>query len=487
MRLSTIAVTILCSSALWVHAAPQVQPFENSQRSAPKGYTGPTFKLSHAYPQSGAVPDMPWRAAIKNQLITPANAQAYAEALKAAIGDDMRVMLQDYKNWNPDQRGWYNEPWLGKTSDASHAYKFREPLRGMYVGSGDMGHSLFKASGLKKDFTTYVLVYYDKTAAVTLNKIWGATAMEPKITPETTQFAEGSIIIKAAFVTADPATWPVMKGTLTWPAYITMNATIDPANPLPAPALTTTYLMQFDIIVKDSVSAPKTGWVFSTLVYDARVPATDGDIWKKMVVLGAQWGNDPQAKDPLVLKPKLLENWTNMNSPAYARATLGWGERLSGPNDGAMNDIAYTRPGGLQPTRVKNAKDSSCMSCHSSAQWDTKNPALGMKSFLLPTLTPRPELPPGCDGSKQPPPACAQYMQSPPPGSVAWMKWFQNRQGNEAMDPSEGNVGADFDMVLTFKTLPAWYKETHPKGQHHLLDFDKRGKAMVPQALAAPK
>ena len=48
--------------------------------------------------------------------------------------------------------------------------------------------------------------------------------------------------------------------------------------------------MQFDIIVKDSVAAPKTGWVFSTLVYDLNAP---GDAWDKMVPLGAQWGNDP--------------------------------------------------------------------------------------------------------------------------------------------------------------------------------------------------
>ena len=60
MRISTIAVIMLCSSALWVQAAPQVQPFDNSQRSAPKDYTGPIFTLSHAYPNSGTVPDMPW-------------------------------------------------------------------------------------------------------------------------------------------------------------------------------------------------------------------------------------------------------------------------------------------------------------------------------------------------------------------------------------------------------------------------------------------
>ncbi|MDB5959468.1 MAG: hypothetical protein JWP59_762, partial [Massilia sp.] len=448
-------------------------------------YSGPIFKLSHDYPASAPAPAMPWRTAINNAPISPANAQAYTEALKAAVGDDMRVLLQDYQNWDAGKRGWYSEPWMGKSSDAKKGARFREPLRGMYVGSSDMPAGLFKESGLKKNFTTYVLVYYDKTAAVTLNKIWGSTAMDPKVTPQSTQFAEGSIIVKAAFITADPAAWPVMKGTLAWPAYIVTNAS-KPVQPS-TPVLTQTYLMQLDIIVKDSVSAPKTGWVFSTLVYDARVTAPDNDIWKKMVVLGAQWGNDPQAGDPKVLKPTLLENWNNMSAPEYGRATLGWGERLSGPNDGAMNDIVYQLPGTATPTRVLNGKDSSCMSCHSSAQWDTTNQKRGMNSFLLPALGPPPPqllpLPPTCFVDKKLIPACAEDkgsspLGSPAPGSSEWMKWFQNRKGDVAMDPSTGNVAGDFDMVLTFKTLPAWFSETQQRGTNALLDYDKRGQAL---------
>lgn len=485
MRTLTIATMVLCSSLLPAHAAstpPAAQPFDNAQRPPPKNYSGPVFRLSHDYPQSAPTPAMPWRAAIGNGRITTANAPAYAEALKAAIAADMRVLLQDYANWDAGKRGWYNEPWMGRTSQAGREARFREPLRGMYVGSENLTSDLFKESGLKKDFTTYVLVYYDKTAAVTLNNIWGKTAMSPRVTPASTQFAEGAIIVKAAFITADPAAWPVMKGTQAWPAYIVTNASKTPAPT--APALTQTYLMQFDIIVKDSVAAPDTGWVFTTLVYDARVAAPGSDIWDKMVVLGAQWGNDPQANDPKVLAPKLVENWNNMAAPAYGRATLGWGERLSGPNDGAINPIWYRRPGALQPVMVANAKNSSCMSCHSSAQWNNADPKHGMTSFLLPALTNPPPAPPGCDAGKTPPPRCADFMGSPAPGSRDWMKWFANRQGNVAMDPAEGTVAADFDMVLTFKSLPAWFSETQKKGTSPLLDLDKRGRPLGRPATA---
>lgn len=472
MRIVTIAMAVFCSTALLAQAAPAAQPFDNSQFPPPKDYPGPTFKLSHDYPQTAPVPAMPWRAAINNGLITTANAQAYAEALKAAIGDDMRVLLQDYQHWDAGKRGWYNEPWLGKTSVAGSEWRMREPLRGMYVGSNDMERDLFKATGLKKDFTTYVLVYYDKTAAVTLNRIWGATAMDPNVTPDATQFAEGSIIVKAAFITAGPKVWPVMTGTQVWPAYIEMDATKS-ADPAAAPALTPTYLMQFDIIVKDSASAPKTGWVFTTLVYDRRIAPRAKDIWNKMVVLGAQWGNDPQADNPAVRYPVLQENWNNPRAPAYGSATLGWGQRLSGPNDGAMNNVGISDTVDSMPVKyVRNAKDSSCMSCHSSAQWDTR--AKNSPSFLLPAFGPSFAAPPSCKTAD-----CAGYLGSPPPGSELWLKWFKNRKGNEPMDPGPDVVAGDFDMVLTFKSLPAWATETKQAGPHPALRLDKRGKPLM--------
>ena len=108
MRITTLAAIILCCSAPWTHAGAQVKPFDNAQRDAPANYQGPTFKLSYAYPASATVPAMPWRSAIGNQPISPSNAHAYAEALKAAVGKDMRVLLQDYGNWDAGQRGWYN-------------------------------------------------------------------------------------------------------------------------------------------------------------------------------------------------------------------------------------------------------------------------------------------------------------------------------------------------------------------------------------------
>lgn len=452
--------------------------FGNSNGTKPPAnqYSGPLFALSYAYPASAPVPQMPWRTAIGNGLITTANAGRYAQALKASIGSDMRVLLENYPGWNAAQRGWYNEPWLASQ---------REPVHGMYVGSSELGTSLFPKSGMTKPISTYVLTYYNSVAAATLNKIWGKTGQTPVITTAATQFAEGSVIVKASFITADGSVWQPMTGALNWPLYISTNATkypnvpgngggapADPTTNPPTPAIppvppvmTNLSFMQFDIIVKDSKSAPKTGWVFTTLVFDNRLPKGPGGIWDRMVVLGAQWGNDPQANDPNNPNPVLIENWNNPAAPVYGGETFGWGQRLSGPNDGAMNDIVYNVGG--KPVFAANAKNSSCMSCHSSAQWDLSNPAVGMDSFLLPLTTPTPVQPPaGC------PTPCDYLALSPVPGTPLWMKWFQNRLGTQPMDA--GSVAGDFDMVLTFKSLPAWYKAQTGK-QHNLQKYDYMG------------
>jgi hypothetical protein len=66
------------------------------------------------------------------------------------------------------------------------------------------------------------------------------------------------------------------------------------------------------------------------------------------------------------------------------------------------------------------------------------------------------------------------------------MKWFQDRKGDQPMDP--GSIAGDFDMVLTFKTLPAWYSATQNAGEHSLMKLDLRGKRMLaPDAAATSK
>ncbi|WP_186647141.1 hypothetical protein [Fluviispira vulneris] len=452
------------------HADDKVKPFESNNGYEPskQEYDGPKFKLSHNYPNSyKPAENMPWRSSIKNEHITINNAGIYTEALKEAVSKDMRVLIQNYAEWNAEERGWYNEPWLGRASkdnlkpgDKDPNPSLREAIHGMYVGNSLLDKNLFKGTGLKKNFTTYVLTYYDEVAAQTLHKVWGKDAQNPNIDKVSSQFLEGSLIVKAAFTTAGPENWTAMKGSQAWPLFISVDATKNKNdNAVLPPKVTQLYFMQFDIIVKDSKSSPKTGWVFTTLVYD--VNASGKDVWDKMVPLGAQWGNDPDINSLNNPKAKLLENWINPKAPKYAKMTLGWGGRLSGPNDGAVNDIVYQDKNGKN-VYVKNAQNSGCMSCHSTAQWDSKA-KYEMRSFLLPAT----EMPAKRDKN---------FLVSPASGSMAWMKWFQSNPGYVPMDA--GSIAFDYDMVFTFKSFPFWLSAKTNK-KHFLMGVDRSGKGLI--------
>jgi hypothetical protein len=419
-----------------LHAATPYQE-NNGQVPSSGEYSGPLFKLSHDWPGDPLPPmqHAPWQDAIGNKPITVDNASAYADALKAAVADNARQLIMHYDQWDAAKAGWYNEPWLGS---------LREAIRGTYP-AGTFGPSIFPGTGLRTTFDTHVLTYYDQRAAYSLQHFWGDSAMKPTLETANAQFQEGAIIVKAAvFASTDPKLklgwWDAMEGAQAWDMYL-------PVGKQTMPQVWPGYVAQFDIIVKDTQSSPTTGWVFMTLVYDKDAPGDDP--WDKMVPLGVQWGNDPQATEAGM---PLKENWNNPAAPLYATQTLGWGGRLTGPNDGGRNDIA------VDGKVMRNAPDSSCMSCHSTAQWNVARHR--MDSFLLPSFAT--DAPPGfqlCGDDGKPNPN-GDVICSPAPGSKEWMKWFQNRPGTEAMDP--GSFATDFDEVFSFKSLKLWWAAVGP-------------------------
>lgn len=418
------------------NATLSATPFQANNGAIPtkKEFEGKLFELNSCWPTAplpAPKDGFAWQKAIGNKPITTQNAHLYAAALKEHVSKNARALIVGHDTWNAKSADWYNEPWLGSQ---------REAISGTYA-AGTFGPGIFPGTGLKTEFQTHVLTYYDARAAYTLSRVWGKYAVNPTITEDSGQFEEGAIVVKAAlFASTDPKMptnwWDAMTGAAEWPLFISL----DKAPPSVRPA----YVAQFDIIVKDTQSSPETGWVFMTVVYDK---AAKGDAWDKMVPLGAMWGQDPQAtKEGDVL----TENWINPKAPLYSTQTLGWGGRLSGPNDGARNDIAY------DGKSYKNAGDSSCMSCHSTAQWNLKTNS--MPSFLLPSYAAAGNPPfQMCDTNGKPD-VNGDYICSPTPASKEWMKWFTNRKGNEPMDA--GSIAMDFSEVFSFKSLPLWYAAT---------------------------
>lgn len=428
-------------------------------------YDGPLFTLSYDYPTQPVPPPdpPPWREAIGNGTINVDNAGAYTQALKDYVAPDMETLLFDYSSWDPQAARWYNQPWLASIRDSIH---------GTYVGS-TFPPEMFPASGLSETMTTHVLVYYDAVSAYSMERVWGSSGMDPVPGMEAggAQFPEGGVIVKPAFTTADGSAWPPIEGAYPWQIW---------AKPGDGGSgereLQEVYLFQFDIIVKDSASSPETGWVFTTLVYDKSVA---GSSWEQMVPLGAMWGNDPDVDSPQGCDPttpgscpQLEETWINAEAPAYAKETLGWGGRLSGPNDGAvdLSPAVQTASGDLEPYSGRYAM-SSCMSCHGAAEYE-------MESFLLPSpakcqdddCTPTfakcqdgscQEVPPGTDGS------VLVYYQS---GDADFMRWFQDRPGDVPMD--EGTIPLDYGMNYAFKALPSWYRATQDKDLNFVKEFN---------------
>ena len=307
-------ISVVTSTANQLSATDvEIHPFMNSSLPNPPGYQGGLFQLNHDYPtQLPPAGKYPWHKVTKKGPITQKNAYAYVLALKKYVAKDMKALIENPAQ--PNNPNWYQSIWLGTE---------REPIHGMYVGSGFPAGTLTVQT---LDLTTYVYTLYDKRAATTLGNIWGNTeksAMTPTIKNSTTQYAEGSVIVKFAFVTPCGSDWAPMKGTATWQIYAPVNTSNGSAHSPTSkcknngsngdsstPVITNVQLMQFDIIVKDSVAAPETGWVFSTLVYDKN--AKGSSVWDKMVPLGATWGGNPDIGN---LKAAALITPAQVNKP----------------------------------------------------------------------------------------------------------------------------------------------------------------------------
>lgn len=389
--------------------------FMNHRDSVPskEQYSGPLFVLSHDYPTTAKpVVNPSWQQALKGQPISALNTFAYMDSLKTYVAPNVLPFFTANKEWTAAKYGWFNEPWMGSQ---------REAILGTYFGNGNPAN-MFKT--LKEDEAGYALVLYDSTAAYTVGQIWGKTGQKVNLANDAAQFTEGSVIVKFAFSNINYPQWSVMKDAQTFSVYDTVATT---ENPKTGYQVRKVSFFQMDIIVKDSKTAPKTGWVYSTFVYDMNAA---GSFWDKMVPLGAMWGNDPGVNSPITPPyPKLYETVINPKAPAYSTETLGWGGRLSGPNDGAVAQQAIDINTGKTYT---NLALSSCMSCHSPAQ-DT------FKSFLLPA-----PLPKSTD--------TGFYVFTP--GSANWNLWFRDDYGNVPFD--SGQVAMDYDMVMAFKSIPAY-------------------------------
>jgi len=390
-------------------------------------YNDTLFKFNYHYPAVYKKPSsMPWHDILDDKPLTKKNALAYVMALKKYVKKTLTNFLENPKKWNNSaQIGWYSMLWAGDTVEKT-GWEGRDAIYGTYTGQ-IMAKDVYKESNLTVNIRNHAAIYYNETAAHTLYKVWqkcmeeNQTQCIPMVEHEEAQFEEGSIIVKAAGVTATPEEWPVLTGAAKWQVYrkpFNLNGTIVDANP----KVTDLRVGIFDIIVKDSIASPKTGWVFSTLVYDSRKEGKS--VWDRMVPLGAIWGNDPDvnsAKDP---KKPLKENYINPDAPAWTKVTLGYGGRMAGPFD-----IAVKYNVEVNGTLMKALPSSSCLSCHGTSSYVPFD--YSMSTFLYPAK----------EYSTKP---WQMYI----PGSKQWNEWFQDRAGDIPQSHAQGAIGLDYSTFL---------------------------------------
>ena len=414
------ALATLALSVAWVSAASAADPYASNNGLYPDAsqWSGPYRSLNYDYPP---VAEGKWLSARPKEELNPVSAEAYVDKLKTVLAPTMQAMIEEPDKWDPAANGWYGMIWQGAGSPGPKGVDpttGQEAILGSFSGQV-ITQETFAAFGLTKDMQNHTVIYYDALSATMLAKLW-ADPFSPDRTA--VSFPEGSMVVKAAAVTPTPEQWPVVEGSATWQVF---RPTVDAIDG--PPVVVPLRVLQFDIIVKDKVAAPETGWVFVTYVYDK--DATGETAWDKLVPLGAMWGNDPQfARDPngLPAGETLQETWINPDAPAYSRSSLGWGGRLSGPIDVSERHNVLLTDG----TRVPVMKASSCLSCHGTAQFP-----------FVSNLYPSPNRAFPREGALFP-----MYV----PGSEMWAGWFQNRPGSQPQNENAGSVALDYDMLIMF-------------------------------------
>nr|VFK34005.1 MAG: hypothetical protein BECKMB1821I_GA0114274_105818 [Candidatus Kentron sp. MB]VFK76414.1 MAG: hypothetical protein BECKMB1821H_GA0114242_105518 [Candidatus Kentron sp. MB] len=390
MRSFIVSVSILMCPML-VHALQHHYP--DYSDPVPDDYTGKKFRLSQNYPSSIPVSDRPWES-----IDFTKNPNRYLRTIRDYIYQGMREI-----DWEVDKnkvRKWYHVPWMHVGESP------REFIHGMTRERTSAPQELGPRQ--TEMVQNWAVGFYNDYGGYTVGQVW----KDPK-GPDLTaaRFPVGTVVAKTLFTAATVDQVPQLEGAVTWRANI--NSTSDWNSPK---KIRTVRLLQMDFGVRDARANETTGWVFGTFVYDNRVKGTDG--WDRMIPVGLMWGNDPTITPADVADGAMLrELYVNPNMPGYAKARLGWAGRINGPVDDS---------------------NSSCLSCHSTAQWRPR-------AQMVPTGTAQERL-----------------------------HWFRNLKSGQAFTTGEISLDYSLQLAVSIQNFfnPALHREKHAQERIKRFDLD---------------
>ncbi len=391
----------------------------------PGTYTGRVFLLSQDYPHVEPQPD----AAVKKILAIDFKKdwRAYLMAVRDYVfegnvghpgGVENDFFLEDNK-----VRHWYHVPWQhwGETG--------REGYHGL-TQEGPISVQMLAQQQYQTSHA-YAVGFYNDLGGYTIGRVW-ADADRPDLsyTRGGRGFPVGAVVAKVLFTTLGEQEVPYLKNPVSWNAYVYASDTPDAAADAGTSRVTApVQLIQMDIMVRDPRAQSTGGWVFGNFMYNGAM--NNANRWENLVPVGIQWGDDPTVNvylsnpTPTETKtnPLLKETIINPDKNELPPTHLGFGFRLNGPVDSTV---------------------SSCMSCHSTAEYPEV-------SAILPFLNNPPVNPPAKQGE---------------PASAAWMRWFRNVPCATPFDPGKA-VSFDYSLQLS-KSIENFidYKNATVQGQY---------------------
>lgn len=402
---SSLALTAVAGSS----ALAAQDPFPDfGYMLPPSEYTGPVFKLSQNYPTT--VPDGPVPEFFKTDF--KKDWRKYLEQVQDYCFEGNTEV--DFRVENNKARDWYHMPWQHYTPSG------REGIHGLTQEAPVQPYQLAPTQSI--DTSGAVAVgFYNNVAGYTIGQVW-----KDHYAPDTSQnvaFKNGAVLFKLLFVTLDPADAaaqvPYLDNGIWWDGYlITDFKKLNTPNPAQYRHLAKAVLIQMDIMVRDD-RAP-TGWIMGNFQYNGAMKKENK--WKNLVPVGIQWGDDPQvttnASNPkptkTIINPELKETIINPDTNELPATHLGWNSRLNGPVDNPM---------------------SSCMSCHSTAQYPQLAP---MSPLFDPELQKNPNYQPGMPG---------------------WMTWFANLSCGTPFTKKAKSMDFSLQLAISLQNFYDWKKQ----------------------------
>jgi hypothetical protein len=374
-----------------VKAKPPREVFPDAGQKPLDNWTGPVFQLSQDYPESEPKPeDYRWK-----KIDFRTDWQGYMKSvltycLEGNVENDW--VLQKNK-----VRGWYHAPWMHWGRNG------REFIHGLTYERVSLPGELAQTQTSTNQ--NWAVGMYNAPGGYVIGKVW----QDPdKPDASAAHFRDGTVSIKLLFTQATVDQVPYLQGDKEWQAYIYTSVN-QPTNPQAPRAVQTLRLLQVDISVRDTRADATTGWLFGTFTYNGNLPGKTP--YDRLAPVGLMWGNDPGVTVAMIRDGTKLREKKINSSPDVPFQHLGWGGRLNGPVDNPI---------------------SSCLSCHSTAQWPVSAPIVPPRSAL--------------------------------PDSAQWMTWFRNVKNDEPFTMGSQSLGYSLQLGTGIQNFFQWKAQTLSKG-----------------------